>query len=132
MYGKKKPSFNSQKQAAVVKKEEEVVVEAAAVVAAVEKEEVADSWDAESDDDNWETNLDSGKVSTFVEERVVSINEDVEDTLVLENRVKFEQLRLLGIERAKRDEETRLRRYEMFHFLDVYLLVYNVYIRLLV
>jgi hypothetical protein len=40
----------------------------------------------------------------------MQLAEDVEDTLVLEQKVKFEQLRLLGIERAKRDEETRLRR----------------------
>ena len=40
----------------------------------------------------------------------MQLADDVEDTLVLENRIKFEQLKVLGIERAKRDEETRLRK----------------------
>ena len=109
LYGKKKPSNNSQKQAVVEPVVEIVKVEVAAapVVAVAES---SGNWDDEDSEDDWEKNLDSDRIAAFVGDRAMQLADDVEDTLVLENRIKFEQLKVLGIERAKRDEETRLRK----------------------
>ena len=118
LYGKKKPAANTQKQAAVEPEiiKEEVAVEAPISQVAVVKDAVVAEWD--DDEDDWESSVNLDKISAFADERALKLAEDVEDTLVLEQKVKFEQLKLLGIERAKRDEETRLRRYDnMFnHF----------------
>lgn len=110
LYGKKKPSVNSQKQAVVEQKviEEEVAVEAPVSQPVEVNKAATGDWD--DDEDDWETSTNFDKISAFADERAMKLAEDVEDTLVLEQKVKFEQLRLLGIERAKRDEETRLRR----------------------
>lgn len=111
LYGKKKPSANSQKQIPTEIKKEEVGVMAEITPAApIEADvEVSDNLDDE-EEDSWETQLDSDRIAAFVEERVVHLADDVEDTLVLENRLNFERLKLLGTERAKRDEENRLRK----------------------
>lgn len=112
-YAKKKPVVKIQNQIsteASAEKEEEVKE----VVSAIEelKVEEATTADWEDDDeDDWDTNTNYNKISAFSEQRAAHLAEDVEDTLVLENKEKFEKLRVLGIERAKRDEETRLRRY---------------------
>lgn len=109
LYGKKKPSANTQKQAVVETKAiEEVAVEAPTSEAVEVKKAATGDWD--DDEDDWESSNNFDKISAFADERAMQLAEDVEDTLVLEQKVKFEQLRLLGIERAKRDEETRLRR----------------------
>jgi translation initiation factor 5B len=110
LYGKKKPSANTQKQAVVEPKviEEEVAVESPISPAVEIKKAATGEWD--DDEDDWESSTNFDKISAFADERAMQLAEDVEDTLVLEQKVKFEQLRLLGIERAKRDEETRLRR----------------------
>ena len=111
LYGKKKASSSSQKQVPLEAKSEEVDVKEVIcpTISAKEVAEVSDNWDDE-EEDSWETHIDSDRIAAFVEERVVHLADDVEDTLVLDNRVKFEQLRLLGVERAKRDEENRLRK----------------------
>lgn len=113
LYSKKKPSSNSQKQTIVDTKvsESEVLPEVVAAVAQAEvPDTVADNWD-DDDGDDWESSTNLQRISTIVEARGAQLADDVEDTLILENRLKFEQLKLLGIERARRDEETRLRRY---------------------
>ena len=115
LYSKKKPSFNSQKQTTVGTKiaETEVLpVVAAVAVKAEVVDAVADNWDDDDDaEDDWESSTNLERISTIVEARGAQLADDVEDTLVIENRMKFEQLKLLGIERAKRDEEARLRKY---------------------
>lgn len=111
---KKKPPANNQKQAIVDTKPagpEEVPVAVAPVVQAKIVDAVADNWDDDDGEDDWESSTNIERISTIVEAKAAQLADDVEDTLVLENRMKFEELKLLGIERAKRDEETRLRRY---------------------
>ena len=114
LYSKKKPSFNSQKQTIVdtkVAETEVLPVEAAVAAKAEVADAVADNWDDDDAEDDWESSTNLERISTIVEARGAQLADDVEDTLVIENRMKFEQLKLLGIERAKRDEETRLRKY---------------------
>ena len=90
---------------------DEVVVKEEIAAAPVTAEaESSGNWDDDDEEDDWESHLDSDRIAAFVGDRAIQLADDVEDTLVLENRIKFEQLRLLGIERAKRDEETRLRK----------------------
>lgn len=111
LYGKKKTSANNQKQIPLEVKKEEVDAKqiiSPPVTVKVEAE-VSDNWDDE-EEDSWETHIDSDRIAAFKEERVGHLADDVEDTLVLDNRVEFEKLRLLGVERAKRDEENRLRK----------------------
>jgi hypothetical protein len=111
---KKKPPANNQKQAIVDTKPaepEEVPVVVAPVVQAKVVDAVAENWDDDDGEDDWESSTNIERISTIVEAKAAQLADDVEDTLVLENRIKFEELKLLGIERAKRDEETRLRRY---------------------
>lgn len=61
------------------------------------------------DDDDWESAADT--VAANLEEKLVVATENlVEDKLETEKKAEIENLRLLGIERAKRDEELRTRR----------------------
>lgn len=68
--------------------------------------EVADDWDA---DDDWESNLE--QIQLNLEVRAEQAADDVEDRIVVEKKQEQEKLRLLGIERAKREEELRIKRY---------------------
>jgi translation initiation factor 5B len=83
------------------------VSEGATTDAATDAKEsaVADDWDA---DDDWESNLE--QISLNLEARTEKAADDVEDRLVVEKRQEQEKLRLLGIERAKREEEARIRK----------------------
>ena len=116
LYGKKKPAAKTQKQTSsevIIEKEtESQVVTPSEEVASIAKAQESTKADWEDDDeDDWDTTTNDNKISAFSEQRAARLAEEVEDTLELENKEKFEKLRVLGIERAKRDEETRLRRY---------------------
>ena len=81
--------------------------------ATIEKDDedsVADDWDAEGEDgeDSWELNLD--KINVNLGARREQAENDVEDTLALDNKREQEKLKMLGIERAKRDEENRIKK----------------------
>eukprot|EP00600_Ochromonadales_sp_CCMP1393_P001143 CAMPEP_0174990070 /NCGR_PEP_ID=MMETSP0004_2-20121128/21099_1 /TAXON_ID=420556 /ORGANISM="Ochromonas sp., Strain CCMP1393" /LENGTH=1009 /DNA_ID=CAMNT_0016243601 /DNA_START=13 /DNA_END=3044 /DNA_ORIENTATION=+ len=91
------------------KKEEAAAASVAAASAEGEEEDddVADDWDADSGDDEWET-----KLTLKVGERKEAASADVEDQLEVEKRKEQEKLRVLGIERAKRDEELRKKKEE--------------------
>ena len=69
--------------------------------------EVADDWD--NSDDEWDTNLDSlaAKVGDMAAKHDI---DNCEDELELEAKREQERLKQLGLERAKRAEEERLRR----------------------
>lgn len=69
-----------------------------------EEEEVLDDWDAVGSDDDWESNIE--KITLNFKPKV----NDVEDEIELEKKKEHEKLKILGIERAKRDEELRLKR----------------------
>ena len=81
----------------------EVKVEEAAPVQA--QAEVADDWDA---DDDWEANLE--QIQLNLEVRKEQAADDVEDRIVVEKKREQEKLKLLGIERAKREEEARIKK----------------------
>jgi hypothetical protein len=85
-----------------------------------EKEEVADSWENE----DWEKKL----------QQTISVNESneedvVEDLIELDKRKNLENLKQLGVERAKREEDARLKKFYFFlinistiHYLLLFLL----------
>ncbi len=70
--------------------------------------EVADDWDAGSDDD-WSSNLDT-MVTQLGDKLEKHAIDTCEDQLELEKSAEKERLRKLGLERAKREEEARLKR----------------------
>eukprot|EP01041_Mallomonas_annulata_P003215 gene3215-6358_t len=76
----------------------------------VEDDGVADEWDAEGDGDSW-LDLAVGNIAAKAEQLTLQNNAE-EDTLLADRRQEQERLRILGIERAKRDEELRIRREE--------------------
>ena len=82
-------------------KDTTTISDSAVVVA---EEEVIDDWDAVGSDDDWESNIE--KITLNFKPKV----NDVEDEIELEKKKEHEKLKLLGIERAKRDEELRLKR----------------------
>jgi murein L,D-transpeptidase YcbB/YkuD len=73
------------------------------------EEESLDDWDAGGEDDSWLNNA-LGVIAAKAEQLTALSNAD-EDTLETERRLDQERLRILGIERAKRDEENRIKRY---------------------
>jgi hypothetical protein len=80
-----------------------------AVTEAVEEadDDVLEDWDAAGSDEDWETTLD--KVTLDVKGR--GAEDEDEDEIELDKRQQHEKLKALGIERAKRDEELRLKRW---------------------
>jgi translation initiation factor 5B len=64
-----------------------------------------DEWE-----DNWEANL--SQIVGKVEQRKEKISEDVEDLIEVEKRKDQEQLKQLGLDRARREEEQRIKREE--------------------
>ena len=106
IYKKPAATNNKPKAAApVVVEEPEVVTPTAPSPTPAAEAEVADDWDA---DDDWEANLE--QIQLNLEVRTEQASEDVEDRIVVEKRKEQEKLRLLGIERAKREEELRLKK----------------------
>ena len=104
----KKPAANNNKpkaSAPVVVEEPEVVTPTAPSPTPAAEAEVADDWDA---DDDWEANLE--QIQLNLEVRTEQASEDVEDRIVVEKRKEQEKLRLLGIERAKREAGLRLKK----------------------
>ena len=71
--------------------------------------DIADDWDADSDDDDWGANLDSlvDKLADKVEKHDI---ENCEDTLDQDNKAEQEKLKKLGLERARKEEEQRIKR----------------------
>lgn len=88
-----------------VTKTEEPTTPAAAPASQPQEAEVADDWDA---DDDWEANME--QIQLNLEVRKEQAEEDVEDRIVVEKKREQEKLKLLGIERAKREEEARIKR----------------------
>lgn len=82
-----------------------VVVEKASEPVPAPAQEVADDWDA---DDDWESNLE--QIQLNLEVRKEQAEDDVEDRIVVEKKREQEKLKVLGIERAKRDEENRIKK----------------------
>ena len=74
---------------------------------AKEAEGVLDEWDAASDDE-WVVNA-AGSIAAKVG-KIEAESEEV-DAYELEKKADQERLRVLGIERARRDEENRIKRY---------------------
>jgi hypothetical protein len=73
-----------------------------------EVDTVPDDWDAD-DDDDWEANVGNLDLGARIESAV-------EDQLEVDNKKEQEKLRLLGIERAKREEENRIKKYVHLFF----------------
>ena len=85
-----------------------------------------EDWDAKDDDDWLASKV--GAVAAKAEQ-FVSPNAAEEDTLVEEQRKELEKLRILGQERARREEENRIRRYRIFLKSFVYSVRFNVRIK---
>lgn len=73
--------------------------------AAEEGASVPDEWDLE---DDWEANI--AQITSKVGSLKVKMSEDVEDMLMVEEKQSHERLKQLGLDRAKREEEARLKR----------------------
>ena len=80
----------------------------AAAIAAEEEEAGAaeqEDWDL---DDDWEANIE--KITSKVESLKEKVSEDVEDMLMVDEKKSHERLKQLGLDRAKREEEARVKR----------------------
>jgi translation initiation factor 5B len=80
----------------------------AAAIAAEEEETGAaeqEDWDL---DDDWEANIE--KITSKVESLKEKVSEDVEDMLMVDEKKSHERLKQLGLDRAKREEEARVKR----------------------
>ena len=77
------------------------VVEEAAEGGAAEPDE----WDLE---DDWEANI--AQITSKVGSLKVKMSEDVEDMLMVEEKQSHERLKQLGLDRAKREEDARIKR----------------------
>ena len=76
-----------------------------AAVAEEAAEEVPDEWDLE---DDWEANI--AQITSKVGSLKVKMSEDVEDMLMVEEKQSHERLKQLGLDRAKREEDARIKR----------------------
>ena len=80
----------------------------AAAIADEEEEAGAaeqEDWDL---DDDWEANIE--KITSKVESLKEKVSEDVEDMLMVDEKKSHERLKQLGLDRAKREEEARVKR----------------------
>ena len=92
----------------VEKKAEPIEVTPEAPVESVKQEEPGDADDWEAEVEDWESAID--KIAAKVENITVTFpSGEEEDALEAEKRAEKERLRLLGIERARRDEEARIK-----------------------
>ena len=103
-----KKKMEEEEAAAAKKKEEDDALKSAEAAPAQIELDVADDWD-NSDDDDWEANLEdlASKVGSMAAKHDI---DNCEDELELQKKAEQERLKQLGLVRAKKAEEERIRK----------------------